>query len=109
MNVLLFCSLRSAAIFDILLHDAASLFVTGFSFYLDSFIKGYKKNSKRSEEQFAKECFVSKRHNQNNQWNYLKEHKSLIETDEVLAYILNMERLSREDFENEFGRNLYTN
>ena len=32
-----------SAIFDLLENEAKEIFITGFSFYLDSFVKGYKK------------------------------------------------------------------
>ena len=65
-----------SAIFDLLENEAKEIFITGFSFYLDSFVKGYKKGSNRSEKEFANECFNSKRHNQKNQWSFLKSHKN---------------------------------
>ena len=62
-----------AAIFDTLHHGVDSLFITGFSFYLDAFAPGYKEGCSRDEDEFAKQCFASKRHNQVNQWNYARE------------------------------------
>ena len=88
-----------SAIFDLLDHSICTLFVCGFSFYLDNFIDGYKKGCERDEEEFAKQCFVSKRHNQKNQWAYLKCVSRLndrINFDPVLEKILQMEELSRD-------------
>ena len=63
-----------------------------------------------TEEAFAKECFVSKRHNQNNQWGFLKEQKSSrLRFDPVLEFILGMETLSREEFKNGIADYLHTN
>ena len=90
-----------SAIFDLLNHNPSEIFICGYSFYLDSFIKGYKNGCSRNEEEFAGHCFASKRHIQPNQWNYLKEsfHKEeRIKVDFVLEQILNMKSLSREDF-----------
>ena len=90
-----------AAIFDLLNHKPSELFICGYSFYLDPFIKGYKNGCDRDEEEFAKQCYHSKRHIQSNQWNYLKKcfHKEKrITTDPVLGKILNMDKLSREEF-----------
>jgi len=100
-----------AAIFDTLYHGVESLFVTGFSFYLDAFAPGYKEGCARDEDEFAKQCFASKRHNQVNQWIYarknLKNNPKVI-LDDVLTKILNLETLNREDF-NEETQNLYSN
>ena len=54
-----------AAIFDLLNHGVSNLYITGFSFYLDSFINGYKKGCERDEEEFAKECLDSSDTNNN--------------------------------------------
>lgn len=90
-----------AAIFDLLDQDIKSLYITGFSFYLDDFINGYKSGCSRNEKKFAEECFVSKKHNQVNQWNYLKEIykiKKNIETDKILNKILQLDTLDRKKF-----------
>ena len=89
-----------AAIFDLLKYDLKELYITGFSFYLDSFFQGYKKGCQRNEEVFSKECFKSARHNQNNQWEYLKNNISnpRITFDPVLREILNMNKLDRNLF-----------
>ena len=89
-----------AAIFDLLQYDLKELYVTGFSFYLDSFFKGYKKGCERNEEIFSEQCFKSVRHNQNNQWEYLKNNKNDIRLnfDPVLMEILKLNKLDRKLF-----------
>tara|TARA_B100000886_G_scaffold340374_1_gene309528 strand:+ start:561 stop:1301 length:741 start_codon:yes stop_codon:yes gene_type:complete len=90
-----------AAIFDILNCDIKELFLTGFSFYLDSFFKGYKKDCTRDEEEFAKQCFASVRHNQFNQWKLLKElNDERLSFDPVLKEIISLEELDRNQFNN---------
>ena len=54
----------------------------------------------RDEEEFAKQCFVSKRHKQEPQWKYLKEifqKDKRVEVDEILKKILDMDKLSRDN------------
>ena len=88
-----------AAIFDLLNHDVSKLYITGFSFYLDDFMSGYKNGCERDDEEFARLCFISKRHKQEPQWKYLKEifqKDGRIEVDEILKKILSMDELSRE-------------
>jgi len=100
-----------AAIFDLLNRDVESLYVTGFSFYLDNFTPGYKEGCTRDEEEFAKQCFASKRHNQVNQWEYSRKHlkdNPKVILDDVLTKILNLKTLSREEF-NEKTQDLYSN
>ena len=89
-----------AAIFDLLNSDIKELFITGFSFYLDTFFAGYKKGCERSEEKFAQECFISKRHNQQNQWELLKELRtdSRLTFDPILEKILSLDELDRNNF-----------
>lgn len=87
-----------ASIFDLLNHNVSKLYITGFSFYLDNFISGYKAGCDRNEEEFARQCFISKRHKQEPQWKYLKEifkKDKRIEVDEILKKILNMDKLTR--------------
>lgn len=89
-----------AAIFDLLNHDVSKLYITGFSFYLDNFISGYKSGCEMNDEEFARHCFLSKRHKQEPQWKYLKEifqKDKRIEVDEILKKILSMDELSREN------------
>ena len=95
-----------SAIFDRLNYQCKELFITGFSFYLDAFTKGYKRGCQREEDIFAQECFVSKRHNQKNQWAYLKKcakESDVLTFDPVLQYILEMDELSREKFNYDFS------
>ena len=90
-----------AAIFDIMNMKPSKLFVSGYSFYLDNFFDGYKAGCTRDEEEFAKQCFVSVRHNQNNQWKFLKSAaigNEVLEFDPILSAILDMERLDRDLF-----------
>ena len=90
-----------AAIFDILSMNPSHLFVTGFSFYLDSFFSGYKFGCDRDEDEFAEQCFVSVRHNQFNQWSCLKEEaasNNRLVFDPILSDILLMEKLDRAEF-----------
>jgi hypothetical protein len=97
-----------AAIFDLLNYKISELYICGFSFYLDSFISGYKDGCTRSDDIFAEQCFQSKRHNQKNQWERMKKlygDEKRLKCDCVLDYILNMEELSRDDFKK---ANLYS-
>lgn len=89
-----------SAIFDLLDNEAKEVFISGFSFFLDSFVKGYKKGSKRSEEEFAKECFMSKRHDQKNQWGFLKSQQNnpKLVFDPILKEILNLKNLEQGKF-----------
>lgn len=89
-----------ASIFDLLDHGVSKLYITGFSFYLDNFMSGYKRGCDRDEEEFAKQCFVSKRHKQEPQWRYLKElyqKDKRVEVDKILKNILSMKTLSRDN------------
>ena len=99
-----------AAIFDLLYHDVKSLYITGYSFYLDAFAPGYKEGCSRDEDSFAKDCFASKRHNQLNQWNYARDvlkNNPKVDFDPILTKILCQEKLSREEFHKQ-NENLYT-
>jgi len=93
------------AIYDLLRFNPSRLSVYGFSFYLDGFISGIKSGVEEeqnlTEEQFANQCFNSKRHVQKNMWEYAK--KTLIDTpvvslDPVLSFILNMETFDKGEF-----------
>ena len=89
-----------ASIFDLLNHDVSKLYITGFSFYLDNFMSGYKDGCERESEEFAKQCFISKRHKQEPQWRYLKEtlqKNERVEVDDILKKILAMDKLSRDN------------
>ena len=90
-----------AAIFDLLSFDIKSLFITGFSFYLDDFIEGYKNGCDRDEKSFALDCFNSERHKQKPQWEYLKKiykKSENITADSILEEILELDELSRSNF-----------
>lgn len=89
-----------AAIFDLLNCGVRELHLTGFSFYLDSFIDGYKQGCERDEKQFAEECFRSIRHNQQNQWQFLKDFSEdqRLTTDPILSEILSLSDLDRDKF-----------
>lgn len=89
-----------SAIFDLLNSGAKEIFITGFSFYMDSFMKGYKKGCDRNEDNFAEDCFSSVRHDQLKQWKYLKSVKSnpKLSFDPVLNELLKMDHLNRADF-----------
>lgn len=81
------------AIFDLLSYDIKELYITGYTFYLDGFMKDYKKHTK---EDFTKKCFNSKRHIQENMFQFLKSNKNKnnkIKTDEVLTQILELKNL----------------
>lgn len=88
-----------AAIFDLLSHGVAELYVTGFSFYLDSFMAGYKQGCTRDEQEFARQCYISERHKQKPQWRYLKRtfnSDERLKADPVLMKILDLNELSRD-------------
>lgn len=89
-----------SAIFDLLESGAKEIFITGFSFYMDSFMKGYKKGCTKNEEKFAEDCFSSIRHDQINQWKFLKSHKNnpRLRFDPVLSAILDLRELDRKIF-----------
>ena len=92
------------AIYDLLRFNPSVLSVYGFSFYLDGFISGIKSGVEQeqnlTEDQFANQCFNSKRHVQKNMWEYAK--KTLIDNprvrlDEVLNKILSLDNLSKDE------------
>ena len=63
-------------------------------------MSGYKDGYERNEKEFAKQCFVSKRHKQEPQWRYLKEiyqKDKRIEVDKILKKILSSDKLSRDN------------
>lgn len=95
------------AIYDILRCSPKKLSLYGFSFYLDGFIKGVKSGieieQNKTPEEFTTQCFTSKRHVQENMWNFAKKtlvENSAVNLDPVLARILEMESLNREYFNN---------
>jgi hypothetical protein len=93
------------AIYDIIRMGPSKLGIYGFSFYLDGFIKGVKsgiiQEQNKSEEEFAEQCFNSKRHVQKNMWEYAK--KTLVDNENVkldkfLTKILDLDCFSRKSF-----------
>jgi hypothetical protein len=86
------------ALFHLLSFDIKELYITGYTFYLDGFMNGYKDHV--DKEQFRDKCFKSKRHNQKNLWKFLKEQKqkdSRIKTDKYLERILNLDNLNNDE------------
>ena len=65
------------AIYDLLRHKPKKLSIYGFSFYLDGFMKGCKNGivseQNKDENQFAEQCFKSKRHVQENMFLVAKQ------------------------------------
>ena len=95
------------AIYDLLKHKPKKLSIYGFSFYLDGFIPGCKEGimeeQGKNEEQFAEQCFTSKRHVQENMWQFAKKtlrNKNNISLDPILEKILNLEFLDKNLFNN---------
>jgi hypothetical protein len=93
------------AIYDLLRHEPETLSVYGFSFYLDGFIPGCKEGvqeeQNKNEDQFAEQCFTSKRHIQKNMWTFAKQtllgHER-INLDPVFSKILKLESLDKSLF-----------
>lgn len=86
------------ALFHLLSFDIKELYITGYTFYLDGFMDGYKDHV--DKEKFRDKCFKSKRHNQYNLWKFLKEQKqkdSRIKTDKYLERILNLDNLNNDE------------
>tara|TARA_Y100001938_G_C8046262_1_gene409089 strand:+ start:600 stop:1346 length:747 start_codon:yes stop_codon:yes gene_type:complete len=99
------------AIFDLLRFSPKRLGVYGFSFYLDGFVDGVKEGVQleqgKTPDQFATQCFNSKRHVQKNMWKYAKEtlsELSNVHLDNTLKKILSMESFSREMFLKEMSK-----
>ena len=93
------------AIYDLIRLNPKELKIFGFSFYLDGFIKGVKdgiqQEQNKSEEEFAVQCFTSKRHNQFNMWNFAKQtlvNHPTVRLDPTLTKILEMKELSKKTF-----------
>jgi len=86
------------ALFHLLSFDIKELYITGYTFYLDGFMDGYK--DQVDKEKFRNKCFKSKRHNQKNLWNFLKQQKNLdnrIKTDKYLEKILSLDDLNNDE------------
>lgn len=93
------------AIYDLIRMEPKNLSIYGFSFYLDGFVKGVKsgleKESGNSEDQFAQQCFDSKRHVQKNMWSYAKKTllaSKSISVDPILKMILELENLDKNEY-----------
>lgn len=85
------------ALFHLLSYNIKELYITGYTFYLDEFMNGYKDHI--NKEQFRDKCFKSKRHNQQNLWKFLKEQRNIdkrIKTDKYLEKILNLDDLNND-------------
>lgn len=83
------------ALFDLLSYDIKELYITGFTFYLDNFMDGYKDHL--DKEDFNRRNFNSKRHIQENMFQYLKKEtkkNKLISPDPLLKEILKLETLN---------------
>tara|TARA_B100000900_G_scaffold404301_1_gene412510 strand:- start:509 stop:1246 length:738 start_codon:yes stop_codon:yes gene_type:complete len=94
------------AIYDILRMNPKKLSIYGFSFYLDGFVSGVKsgivEEQNKSEEEFADQCFNSKRHVQKNMWKFAKDTLLLnkkVTLDPELKKILELPELSRSLYE----------
>lgn len=62
------------SIFDILEFEPKNLKIFGFSFYMTSILKGYKKGMKYKEENFHKHALKSTRHDHYKMMNYAKNN-----------------------------------
>ena len=85
------------AIFDLLNYDVKELYITGFTFYLDKFMPGYK--DQVDKEEFNNKCFTSQRHNQKNLWEFLKKsyaENSKLKVDPYLHKILGLTELKND-------------
>ena len=94
------------AIYDILRMNPKKLSIYGFSFYLDGFVSGVKsgivEEQNKSEEEFADQCFNSKRHVQKNMWQFAKDTLLLnkkVSLDPELKKILELPELNRNLYE----------
>lgn len=93
------------AIYDILRFQPEMLNLYGFSFYLDGFIEGVKegieKEQNKTQQEFAIQCFNSKRHVQKNMWNFAKQtllDRENVSLDPILQGILSMNEFTRDSF-----------
>lgn len=103
-----------ASIFDILSFRPASLYVTGFSFFLGPPLKGYwggkhkggiEEVYGRTEEEEALRGFNSTRHVHKNMWQVLKDNQSQFKNlhfDTFMTKIVNMNEYSKENYEKLF-------
>lgn len=85
------------AIFDLLFHEVKELYITGYTFYMDGFMKGYKDHL---DEDFINRAYTSKRHVQKNLFQFLKKkvkENNKIKTDAILTKILTLENLKKDE------------
>ena len=82
------------------------LSIYGFSFYLDGFVSGVKsgivEEQNKSEEEFADQCFNSKRHVQKNMWKFAKDtllQNKKVFLDPELKKILGLPSLDKSLYE----------
>ena len=94
------------AIYDILRMNPKKLSIYGFSFYLDGFVSGVKsgivEEQNKSEEEFADQCFNSKRHVQKNMWKFAKDtllQNKKVFLDPELKKILGLPSLDKSLYE----------
>lgn len=99
-----------AAIFDLVSFQPASIYVTGFSFFLGGPIKGYwggdtaggiEETWDRTEEQHAEKCFNSTRHVHSNMWRVFKDFHTIsgnISLDPIMKEIISLENYSRDGY-----------
>ena len=80
------------SIFDILEFEPKKLKIFGFSFYMTSILKGYKKGMQYNEENFHKLALKSKRHEHYKMLNHAKDNllfNAKVFTDPFLEKLLN--------------------
>ena len=85
------------AIFDLLFHEVKELYITGYTFYMDGFMKGYKDHL---DSNFITKCYNSRRHNQKNLFDFLKKtskEDERIKTDTILSRILTLDELKKDE------------
>ena len=85
------------AIFDLLFHEVKELYITGYTFYMDGFMKGYKDHL---NDDFINRAYTSKRHVQKNLFEFLKKKSkedSRITTDPILTKILTLDELKKDE------------
>jgi hypothetical protein len=84
------------ALHHLLSFNIKELYITGFTFYMDEFMDGYKDHVDKNA--FREKCFISKRHNQENLFNHLKlcvKNDKRIKCDKYLDKILQLEKLDK--------------
>lgn len=104
------------AIYDILRMDPKELSIYGFSFYLDGFIPGVKSGiegeQNKTENEFAIQCFNSKRHVQKNMWEFAKEtllNNKKVKLDSYLTKILKLKDLNKKFYDDLVNDSFHTN